>query len=411
MQYYNNDNMNIQLKEDNSTVTSADLASNGVTGVKFLIDGNQVKTRLVCGGGVVTATTIISGGSNYNDGTYTDVPTAELADAAGATLDITVAGGIITSATVNQGGAGYISGDVLTPSTDEIGEGNNDLEITVNTVTAAGADIILTGTGSNLLKKYNFIPLHNATEALVPVIQMNTADDFITIDHLSIYTDTNMNAWKYPSSANTNLDGLYRPIGGIDELIAGSDWYSQAENVTGDKLNFNARRPSIAWQIPGSAGGAGSLQYSNTGGGTYISDYYPVLVLGEEERDATFQYYEDIAPQYNELGGFQQGFDDVHSIAYEAWKQVNRTDDENKNAWMEREVEEWGGLVGFTDSIVRYQNLRKNFPSVEVMMGIGNLTELTHADTAGMNALLFGITSELNIKSSTAISIEAATSE
>jgi dihydropteroate synthase len=31
------------------------------------------------------------------------------------------------------------------------------------------------------------------------------------------------------------------------------------------------------------------------------------------------------------------------------------------------------------------------------MMGIGNLTELTHADTAGMNALLFGITSELNI--------------
>ena len=31
------------------------------------------------------------------------------------------------------------------------------------------------------------------------------------------------------------------------------------------------------------------------------------------------------------------------------------------------------------------------------MMGIGNLTELTHADTAGMNALLFGIASELEI--------------
>ena len=30
-------------------------------------------------------------------------------------------------------------------------------------------------------------------------------------------------------------------------------------------------------------------------------------------------------------------------------------------------------------------------------MGIGNLTELTHADTAGMNALLFGIASELEI--------------
>ncbi len=52
---------------------------------------------------------------------------------------------------------------------------------------------------------------------------------------------------------------------------------------------------------------------------------------------------------------------------------------------------------GFTDSIVRYHNFRKNFPSVEIMMGIGNLTELTHADTAGMNALLFGIASELEI--------------
>ena len=52
---------------------------------------------------------------------------------------------------------------------------------------------------------------------------------------------------------------------------------------------------------------------------------------------------------------------------------------------------------GFTDSIVRYHNFRKSFPNVEIMMGIGNLTELTHADTAGMNALLFGIASELEI--------------
>ena len=52
---------------------------------------------------------------------------------------------------------------------------------------------------------------------------------------------------------------------------------------------------------------------------------------------------------------------------------------------------------GFTDSIVRYHSFRKNFPTVEIMMGIGNLTELTHADTAGMNALLFGIASELEI--------------
>ena len=52
---------------------------------------------------------------------------------------------------------------------------------------------------------------------------------------------------------------------------------------------------------------------------------------------------------------------------------------------------------GFTNSIVRYQRLRKKFPDIEIMIGVGNLTELTHADTAGMNALLFGIASELEI--------------
>lgn len=52
---------------------------------------------------------------------------------------------------------------------------------------------------------------------------------------------------------------------------------------------------------------------------------------------------------------------------------------------------------GFTDSIVRYHEVRKNHPDIEIMMGVGNITELTHADTAGMNALLMGICSELNI--------------
>ncbi len=52
---------------------------------------------------------------------------------------------------------------------------------------------------------------------------------------------------------------------------------------------------------------------------------------------------------------------------------------------------------GFTESIVRYHEVRKLHPEIEIMMGVGNITELTHADTAGMNALLLGICSELNI--------------
>ncbi len=52
---------------------------------------------------------------------------------------------------------------------------------------------------------------------------------------------------------------------------------------------------------------------------------------------------------------------------------------------------------GFTTSIVRYHQFRQQHPEIEMMLGVGNITELTHADTGGMNALLMGICSELNI--------------
>ncbi|WP_047548932.1 DUF6513 domain-containing protein [Methylotenera sp. G11] len=60
---------------------------------------------------------------------------------------------------------------------------------------------------------------------------------------------------------------------------------------------------------------------------------------------------------------------------------------------------------GLTDSIVRYQKLRKKYPDIQVMMGIGNLTELTDADTTGINAMLFGMISELNINAVLATSV------
>ncbi|MGQ0656720.1 MAG: DUF6513 domain-containing protein [Chromatiales bacterium] len=52
---------------------------------------------------------------------------------------------------------------------------------------------------------------------------------------------------------------------------------------------------------------------------------------------------------------------------------------------------------GFTESIVRYHALRQRYREAEIMMGVGNLTELTDADTSGINALLLGIMSELRI--------------
>lgn len=52
---------------------------------------------------------------------------------------------------------------------------------------------------------------------------------------------------------------------------------------------------------------------------------------------------------------------------------------------------------GFTESITRNYNFRQKHPDIEMMLGVGNITELTHADTSGMNAILLGICSELNI--------------
>lgn len=60
---------------------------------------------------------------------------------------------------------------------------------------------------------------------------------------------------------------------------------------------------------------------------------------------------------------------------------------------------------GLTDSIVRYKKLRKKYPEIQIMMGIGNLTELTDADTTGINALLFGMISELDINAVLATSV------
>ncbi len=62
---------------------------------------------------------------------------------------------------------------------------------------------------------------------------------------------------------------------------------------------------------------------------------------------------------------------------------------------------------GFADSVVRYHKLRKKYPAIPIMMGVGNLTELTDADTTGINAILFGLISEMQINAVLATSVSA----
>ncbi|HML93534.1 DUF6513 domain-containing protein [Methyloceanibacter sp.] len=53
---------------------------------------------------------------------------------------------------------------------------------------------------------------------------------------------------------------------------------------------------------------------------------------------------------------------------------------------------------GFMASLERYAQLRRERPDAEILLGTGNLTELTEADTTGITAALIGIASELDIK-------------
>lgn len=52
---------------------------------------------------------------------------------------------------------------------------------------------------------------------------------------------------------------------------------------------------------------------------------------------------------------------------------------------------------GLAKAIGRYERLREREPDIEIMMGVGNVTELTEADTSGINAVLLGLCAELRL--------------
>jgi dihydropteroate synthase-like protein len=54
---------------------------------------------------------------------------------------------------------------------------------------------------------------------------------------------------------------------------------------------------------------------------------------------------------------------------------------------------------GFAASLGRYLDVRRRYPDAAMMMGIGNLTELTDVDSAGVNVMLMGFCQETVIRS------------
>jgi dihydropteroate synthase-like protein len=72
------------------------------------------------------------------------------------------------------------------------------------------------------------------------------------------------------------------------------------------------------------------------------------------------------------------------------------------------QVEQWGVpyvmdpildpiSFGFSESLHRFYETRRRHPDAEMLMGLGNLTELTDADSIGINAVMAGVVTELGI--------------
>ncbi len=64
---------------------------------------------------------------------------------------------------------------------------------------------------------------------------------------------------------------------------------------------------------------------------------------------------------------------------------------------------------GFAQSVQRYIETRRMLPEAPMMMGTGNLTELTEADSSGVTALLLGLCSELSIRNVLVVQVSAHT--
>jgi len=85
--------------------------------------------------------------------------------------------------------------------------------------------------------------------------------------------------------------------------------------------------------------------------------------------------------------------DDLPSL----WRTVDALQTDGVKHRLDPIVEPIG--FGFAASLGRYLETRRRFPDAEMMMGIGNLTELTDADTAGVNVMLAGFCQEVGIRS------------
>ena len=150
---------------------------------------------------------------------------------------------------------------------------------------------LIDSTSFSALKYANYPPLGNAKEDLFPAIALTKENQEVILKEWEAHKLDN---WKFPSATNYGLqtgtaNQLYFPNGKA-QLIAGSDWYSNAvlsQNAT-NELRYNLLRPNLLWK----PSGAEVFKYKNLVGG--VIDYEPVLICGQESRDTSLSDYDQV---------------------------------------------------------------------------------------------------------------------
>lgn len=112
-----------------------------------------------------------------------------------------------------------------------------------------------------------------------------------------------------------------------------------------------------------------------------------VLSVNASNREAAADWDAEVVVVPDPDRPWQQSFDE--SIAY--------LERHNRRYRLDPILDPIG--CGFADSLVRYEQVRQRYPDAAMMMGIGNLTELTDVDSAGINMLLLACCQQWAIRS------------
>jgi len=210
----------------------ATISPNLVIGTTYFVVGggqsqNFIQVSATAGGGAIAltgaggvavngtlvediASASITGGSNYQDGVYDNIPlTTETGTGQGARADVTVNSGEVTDVTVTTVGSGYASGDTLSATNESLG----------NAQGPAGSGFLIT-----------------LAAADVQNIRTNTPDAHIRVERSDFQVVCQVTEWSMDFSRD-EIDVTTLPC----DCGTGSKW-----------ANFRTT-------IPGPASGSGSM--------------------------------------------------------------------------------------------------------------------------------------------------------